>query len=271
MSSATPPTRPTWRGPSAPSSTLPQTSGWRCACAAWQPPARPTPGNTRRASCCASTTTWGSSAREGPVPARLLGGQRLPARALGRPARRWAWRCSADPTGARRLLPIAEAMRRHGRPDIIHVHWTEPYIAGGSSRVSRIKVGAHAAGAAGGASAPASASSGRHTTCSATTAGRTPASWPSCARSSGWLMRSSCTVSAAADSLLETLSVDEGPRQDRGHPARSLPGCLSGHRHARRGTGAAGAAGGGQGHRLRRLGALLQGRVGAVRGVQPPG
>ncbi len=46
---------------------------------------------------------------------------------------------SADPTGARRVLPIAEAVRRHGRPDIIHVHWTEPYIAGGSSKVSRVK------------------------------------------------------------------------------------------------------------------------------------
>ncbi len=46
---------------------------------------------------------------------------------------------SADPTGSRRLLPIAEALRRHGRPDIIHIHWTEPYIAGGSSKVSRVK------------------------------------------------------------------------------------------------------------------------------------
>ncbi|HSM32823.1 MAG TPA: glycosyltransferase [Anaerolineae bacterium] len=45
----------------------------------------------------------------------------------------------ADATGSRRILPIAEALRRHGRPDIIHIHWTEPYIAGGSSRVSRVK------------------------------------------------------------------------------------------------------------------------------------
>jgi glycosyltransferase involved in cell wall biosynthesis len=45
---------------------------------------------------------------------------------------------SADPTGSRRLLPVAEALRRHGRPDIIHIHWTEPYIAGGG-RVSRVK------------------------------------------------------------------------------------------------------------------------------------
>ena len=45
----------------------------------------------------------------------------------------------ADPTGSRRLLPIAEALRRHGRPDVIHLHWTEPYIPGGSSRVSRVK------------------------------------------------------------------------------------------------------------------------------------
>ncbi|MEX1295001.1 MAG: glycosyltransferase family 4 protein [Candidatus Limnocylindrales bacterium] len=46
---------------------------------------------------------------------------------------------SADPTGSRRVLPIAEALRRHGRPDVIHIHWTEPYIAGGSSKVSRVK------------------------------------------------------------------------------------------------------------------------------------
>ena len=46
---------------------------------------------------------------------------------------------TADPTGSRRILPVMEALRRHGRPDVIHVHWTEPYIAGGSSRVSRVK------------------------------------------------------------------------------------------------------------------------------------
>ncbi len=46
---------------------------------------------------------------------------------------------SADPTGSRRVLPIVEALRRHGRPDVIHIHWTEPYIAGGSSKVSRFK------------------------------------------------------------------------------------------------------------------------------------
>ncbi|HKZ91562.1 MAG TPA: glycosyltransferase [Candidatus Limnocylindrales bacterium] len=44
----------------------------------------------------------------------------------------------ADPTRAHRVAPISEALWRHGRPDIIHVHWTEPYIAGGS-RVSRVK------------------------------------------------------------------------------------------------------------------------------------
>jgi beta-1,4-mannosyltransferase len=46
---------------------------------------------------------------------------------------------SADPTGSRRVLPVMGALRRHGRPDVIHIHWTEPYIAGGSSRVSRVK------------------------------------------------------------------------------------------------------------------------------------
>jgi glycosyltransferase involved in cell wall biosynthesis len=46
---------------------------------------------------------------------------------------------SADPTGSRRVLPVFEAVRRHGRPDLIHLHWTEPYIAGGSTKVSALK------------------------------------------------------------------------------------------------------------------------------------
>ncbi len=45
----------------------------------------------------------------------------------------------ADPTNSRRILPVMEALRRHGRPDVIHIHWTEPYIAGGRSKVSRVK------------------------------------------------------------------------------------------------------------------------------------
>lgn len=45
---------------------------------------------------------------------------------------------AADPTRARRVLPILEAVRTHGRPDILHLHWTEPYIAAGG-RVSRLK------------------------------------------------------------------------------------------------------------------------------------
>jgi glycosyltransferase involved in cell wall biosynthesis len=44
----------------------------------------------------------------------------------------------ADPTRARRVLPIVEAIRRYGRPDVIHLHWTEPYIASGRA-VSRLK------------------------------------------------------------------------------------------------------------------------------------
>jgi beta-1,4-mannosyltransferase len=64
-------------------------------------------------------------------------------------------RVSADPTHSRRILPIIEAVRRHGRPSVIHLHWTEPYIAGGGS-VSRVKAKrtlaelrlAHAAGVA---------------------------------------------------------------------------------------------------------------------------
>ena len=60
-------------------------------------------------------------------------------RALADGLRELGVEVSADPTGSRRFLPVTEALRRHGRPDIIHIHWTEPYIAGGSSRVSRVK------------------------------------------------------------------------------------------------------------------------------------
>ena len=44
----------------------------------------------------------------------------------------------ADPTRSRRVAPVLEALRGSGRPDVIHVHWTEPYIARGP-RVSRLK------------------------------------------------------------------------------------------------------------------------------------
>ena len=44
----------------------------------------------------------------------------------------------ADATHGRRVAPVLEALRSGGRPDIIHVHWTEPYIARGH-RVSRLK------------------------------------------------------------------------------------------------------------------------------------
>jgi beta-1,4-mannosyltransferase len=45
---------------------------------------------------------------------------------------------AADPTRRRRILPVLEAVRRHGTPDVIHLHWTEPYIARGSA-TSRLK------------------------------------------------------------------------------------------------------------------------------------
>jgi glycosyltransferase involved in cell wall biosynthesis len=44
----------------------------------------------------------------------------------------------SDATRPGRVLPVAEAVLRHGRPGIVHVHWTEPYIARGE-RVSRVK------------------------------------------------------------------------------------------------------------------------------------
>ena len=37
----------------------------------------------------------------------------------------------ADATRRRRVVPVLEAMRRTGRPDIVHLHWVEPYIARG--------------------------------------------------------------------------------------------------------------------------------------------
>ena len=46
---------------------------------------------------------------------------------------------TAQATGRRRILPILQAIRTHGRPDVLHLHWTEPYISGGRTDVSRIK------------------------------------------------------------------------------------------------------------------------------------
>jgi glycosyltransferase involved in cell wall biosynthesis len=61
--------------------------------------------------------------------------QRLLAEALGRRG----VTVTADPTGRRRILPVLGAVRRQGRPDVIHVHWTEPYISGGRKDVSRAR------------------------------------------------------------------------------------------------------------------------------------
>jgi glycosyltransferase involved in cell wall biosynthesis len=47
---------------------------------------------------------------------------------------------TADPTGRRRLLGVLGAVRRQGRPNIVHIHWTEPYISGGRTDVSRLRV-----------------------------------------------------------------------------------------------------------------------------------
>ncbi len=44
----------------------------------------------------------------------------------------------ADPTRSHRVAPVLEALRGSSRPDVIHVHWTEPYIARGP-RVSSLK------------------------------------------------------------------------------------------------------------------------------------
>lgn len=46
---------------------------------------------------------------------------------------------AAQTTGRRRLLPVLQAIRTQGRPDVLHLHWTEPYISGGRSDVSRIR------------------------------------------------------------------------------------------------------------------------------------
>lgn len=47
---------------------------------------------------------------------------------------------TAEPTGRRKIVPVLQAVRRHGRPDVVHVHWTEPYISGGRTTVSRVRV-----------------------------------------------------------------------------------------------------------------------------------
>jgi glycosyltransferase involved in cell wall biosynthesis len=36
-------------------------------------------------------------------------------------------------------VPVLEALRRHGRPDVVHLHWTEPYIASRGEGISRLK------------------------------------------------------------------------------------------------------------------------------------
>ena len=46
---------------------------------------------------------------------------------------------TADATGRRRLLPMLGAVRRQGRPDVVHIHWTEPYISGRRRDVSRAR------------------------------------------------------------------------------------------------------------------------------------
>jgi glycosyltransferase involved in cell wall biosynthesis len=59
-------------------------------------------------------------------------------RALARELRSLGVEVRADATRPRRILPVMEALRSQGRPDIIHLHWTEPYIAR-AGRVSRLK------------------------------------------------------------------------------------------------------------------------------------
>ncbi|MDQ3493213.1 MAG: glycosyltransferase [Chloroflexota bacterium] len=46
---------------------------------------------------------------------------------------------TAQATARRRILPVLQAIRAQGRPDVVHLHWTEPYISGGRTDVSRIK------------------------------------------------------------------------------------------------------------------------------------
>jgi glycosyltransferase involved in cell wall biosynthesis len=50
-------------------------------------------------------------------------------RALAAGLRELGVEVRADATRRRRVAPVLEALRSSGRPDIIHVHWTEPYIA----------------------------------------------------------------------------------------------------------------------------------------------
>jgi glycosyltransferase involved in cell wall biosynthesis len=59
-------------------------------------------------------------------------------RALADELRTLSVEVRADATRPRRVLPVMEAVRAEGRPDVIHLHWTEPYIASGG-RVSAFK------------------------------------------------------------------------------------------------------------------------------------
>lgn len=87
-----------------------------------------------------STRTWAS---EDPVKTLFLpdySGANAYQRELSRALASLGVEVVADPTRPRRVLPVMEALWRHGRPDILHLHWTEPYIAG-RGRISRLKAG----------------------------------------------------------------------------------------------------------------------------------
>ncbi|CAN5508823.1 hypothetical protein BH20CHL6_BH20CHL6_20670 [soil metagenome] len=60
-------------------------------------------------------------------------------RELGEGLRALGVTVTAQPTAPRRFLPVLQAVRAQGRPEVLHVHWTEPYISGGRSDVSRLK------------------------------------------------------------------------------------------------------------------------------------
>ena len=135
----------------------------------------------------------------------------------------------ADPTRPRRLLPVLEAVRRQGRPDVIHVHWTEPYIAAAAA-VSRAQ-GQRTLLELRSPGAPASASSGPPTTSSATTARRTRRAALHARRSSS-CRRGHRPLRGGRDALVAALELAAGARRKvavipHGHYRGAYPDTMS--------------------------------------------
>ncbi len=181
----------------------------------------------------------------------------------------------ADPTRARRVAPVLEALRGSGRPDVIHVHWTEPYIARGPQR-QRPEGQADAPGAA-----PGPAGRHAHRLDGPRPLPTRPRRGPGgtrlharplrpCGRGHRALRQRG---RRAADGARHRARGAQRRRQRRArkdprHPPRPLPRRLSRHHLAGGGARAPGPAGRGPGRGLHRLAAAVQGRDRAGAGLR---